>query len=83
MLKVTYRCSIDRYQSKFFDEFLGFEHAAFMKHKAHNWWKARHFSEPPETVDEVLALQPQLKKPIKIRVWTNKRYPEIMNYEYE
>lgn len=84
MLKVTYRCQIDRYQSKFFDEYLGFEHpGGLVRHKAHNWWKARHYTEPPETVDAALKLQPELRKPIKIRVWTNQRYPEIMNYEYE
>jgi DNA repair protein RadD len=84
MLKVTYRCQIDRYQSKFFDEYLGFEHpGGLVQHKAHGWWRARHNTEPPATVDEALELQPELRKPKKIRVWSNRRYPEIMNYEYE
>lgn len=86
MLKVTYICAINAWQKKFYDEYIGFEHAsAYMKHKAHNWWRARRMDgmEPPNTVDEVLGATDQLRRPRKIRVWTNKRYPEITNYEYE
>lgn len=83
-LKVTYQCrATNGIQSKFFDEYLGFEHKGLMLHKAHNWWKARHQEEPPETVDEVIAKKAELRTPRKIRVWINRRYPEIINYEYE
>lgn len=86
MLKVTYICTINAWQKKFYDEYIGFEHAsAYMKHKAHNWWRARRLDgmEPPDLVDDVLSATDQLRRPRKIRVWTNKRYPEITNYEYE
>lgn len=84
VLKVTYQCKLPNgIQSQFFDEYIGFEHTGLMLHKAHMWWAARHLGECPKTVDEVLTVQHELRRPIKINVWTNKRYPEIMNYEYE
>lgn len=83
-LKVTYFCYDDENRSHFFDELIFFEHTGFAKRKAHNWWASRHWSEPPGFVREVIAMQAQLKRPTKIRVWTNKgKYPEVLNYEYE
>lgn len=89
LLKVSYACKAENGTMRFFDEYIGLEHTGFMLHKAHNWWKARHHLPPPESdavssaVQKALALQDQLRKPIKLRVWTNKKYPEIVNYEYE
>jgi DNA repair protein RadD len=90
LLKVTYACrDPSNGLTRFFDEYIGLEHTGFMLHKAHNWWKARHWSPPPDTdqegsaVQKALSLQAELRRPIKVRVWTNKKYPEIVNYEYE
>lgn len=89
LLKVSYACRSPDGTTKFFDEYIGLEHTGFMLHKAHNWWKARHYSPPPESdtmasaVQKALSLQAELRRPIKVRVWVNKKYPEIVNYEYE
>jgi DNA repair protein RadD len=53
-----------------------------MRHKAHNWWRARSMEEPPQTIDEALEKTYTLRRVKQIRVWTNKRYPEIVSYEY-
>lgn len=41
------------------------------------WWKQRHATEPPRTTDQALLYISQLRKPSKIKVWVNKKYPEI------
>jgi hypothetical protein len=35
----------------------------------------------PQSVDEALARESELRKPAKIRVWINTKHPEIMGYE--
>lgn len=65
-----------------YTEYLHFEHKGYMKHKANEWWQMRHQSEPPESVEDALLFVSQLRAPKRIRVWVNKQYPEILNYEY-
>lgn len=80
MLKVTYQ---SMYQH--FSEMVFLEHKGFPAKKSRDWWRARHWGEPPETIDDALAIAQsgELKTPHKIRVWMNKTYPEIINYEYD
>jgi len=65
-----------------FPEWVSFEGKGMAKHKAHEWWHQRHASEPPATVDEALSLVSQLRAPRRIRVWLNKKFPEIISHEY-
>lgn len=89
MLKVTYVTrNAETNEMKWFYEWWGFQHTnnKFMLHKAHEWWRTRSYQrlEPPTTVDDVLKVaNNELRRPLRIRVWTNKPYPDIMNYEYE
>lgn len=76
-IKVSYFC---RFQM--FNEWICFEHHGFALHKAHEWWKQRAGTEPPVTTYEALMKCSQLRKPARIRVHTNKQYPEIVGYEY-
>lgn len=78
MIKVSYFCGLH-----LFSEWLCFEHGGFPTRRAHDWWKNRTglFAAPP-TTDEALKYISQLRVPRRIRVWTNKKYPEIMGYEY-
>lgn len=65
-----------------FSEWVHFEKGGMPGHRAREWWRQRHNTEPPSTVDEALMLTSQLRVPARIRVWTNKQYPEILGYEY-
>jgi DNA repair protein RadD len=78
-LRVGYACGTRR-----FDEWIHFEHpTAFLRHKAHTWWKARHLSEPPNFTFEALRQQAELRQPKRIKVHLNKQpFPEIMGYEF-
>lgn len=77
---VTYYCGL-----RMFKEYVGFEHEGFMSHKARRWWRD-HCSDrnipPPPTTAEALQLVGTLKTVKKLRVWVNKKYPEIMAHFY-
>ena len=42
----------------------------------------RHDTEPPNTVIDALKYVHELRTPKRIRVWLNRRYPEILNEEF-
>ena len=77
-LKVTYTCGLRN-----FEEWVCFEHEGFPRRKAHDWWKKHGGIKPPLTVEEALQRLSELKEANQIKVWTNKQYPEIMNYGFE
>lgn len=78
-LKVSYYCGIRR-----FTEYVLLEHHGnSIIHKAHQWWRARHNSDPPATVADAIPLVEELRVPTKIRVWVNKPYPEILMHLFE
>lgn len=77
ILKVSYNCGLNR-----FNEYICVEHDSYAGTKARDWWRHRHWTEAPKTVDEALTLVSELKPPKKLRVWVNKQYPEILGYEY-
>lgn len=82
-MKVTYFCG---FQS--FNEYICFEHRGAPRNNAKEWWRQRFPYNPngpeyiPSTTDEALQHTSFLRKPSRIRVWVNKRYPEILTYEY-
>lgn len=79
-IKATYNCGI-----RSFIEFVPIESQAFMpRKKATEWW-AQRFPEAgfvPSTVAEAMPHVDRLVPPKAIRVWVNKKYPEIIGYEY-
>lgn len=76
-LRANYYVGIQR-----FSEWVHFEKGGMMGRKAKDWWHQRHNSEPPTTVDDALLFVSELRAPRRIRVWVNKKYPEILAYEY-
>lgn len=81
-LKVSYICGL-----QMFHEWICFEHTGFARKRAHDWWlqrfDARYMPEqPPPSVDEALTVVRQLRVPAKIRVHVNRKYPEVIGYEY-
>lgn len=76
-IKVNYFCGL-----QMFTEFVGLEHSGYMSKKARNWWRLRHREEPPPTTYEALQRVSELRTPSKIRVWVNKKYPEVLSAEW-
>ena len=76
MLRVLYRCDSQTYQ-----EFVLLEHSGYAGKKARDWWRQRHRKEAPASVIEALELVSELKVPKSIKVWVNKKYPEVLTAE--
>jgi len=75
---VQYYCGL-----RLFKEYVCLEHGAFPAKKARDWWRERAWDlECPETTKEALSKIQDLRTPISIRVWLNKKYPEVMNSEF-
>jgi DNA repair protein RadD len=72
-IKVSYVCGL-----RMFNEWVSLEHPGFPSKKARDWWRQRHWNEAPETTDEALKLLAELRTPTQIRVWVNKKYPEVL-----
>lgn len=84
-MKVTYYAGYQK-----FDEYICFEHEGFAARKARAWWKDRAFSQLyetgvpiPQTTLQALDYVEYLQTPSHIRVWTNKKYPEILAYCFD
>lgn len=77
MIKVSYFAGLQT-----FNEWVGLEHGGFVGKKARDWWMQRHPSEPPTTTFQALQLVSELRTPRTIRVWLNKKYPEVMSCEW-
>jgi len=80
-LKVTYRCGLRQ-----FSEWVCLEHtqAQFARHKARQWWRQRSGgAEPPETVADAMRELTALAKPTAIRVWHNRKHPQVMAAAFE
>lgn len=77
---VTYYCGYRQFR-----EFVCFEHEGFAARKAKLWWRD-HCGQPgvapPPTAADALGLTSTLKTVKKLRVWVNKKYPEIMAHFY-
>lgn len=82
-LKVTYFCNLRR-----FPEYIHFELPGWGERKAKEWWGLRVFGEHtnipcPVTTASALEWAPKaLKVPTRLKVWTNKPYPEIMSVSF-
>lgn len=77
MIRVCYYAGLRR-----FDEFVCVEHGGYAGRKALEWWTRRTTKPLPASTELALQELAQLKKPVRIRVHTNKRYPEIVGHEF-
>jgi DNA repair protein RadD len=76
-IKVSYFCGL-----QMFNEWVCLEHSGLAGKRARDWWRQRHQEEPPTTTYDALQRTQELRVPARIRVWINKKYPEILGYEY-
>jgi DNA repair protein RadD len=80
MIKATYFVGMQQLQR--FDKYIGLEHNGRFKHDSREWWRRHHDEEPPQFTFEALAKTRELRSPKRIRVHVNKKYPEILGYEF-
>jgi DNA repair protein RadD len=73
MIKVNYYSGTRR-----FNEYVCPGHTNWAFKKAQRWWQERDGGDMPASAAEALVLIDQLKVPTHLRVWTNKKYPEIL-----
>ena len=78
-LRATYHCGL-----RTFREFICLEHvnSPFPLSKARSWWRKRTEVPPPKTVQDAMNFVNDLSTPEEILVWHNKKYPEIMSYNF-
>ena len=77
-IKVTYFCGLRTFNEWVFPQSMG----GLPRHRFHTWWKQRSDALPPATVDEALQHITVLRIPKSIKVWCNKRYPEITEVSF-
>ncbi len=78
MMKVTYYCG-----SKAFSDYVCVEHTGYALHKAHEWWAMRTKDACPVTVADALDQIADLPPPSHLRVWINKKNPQIMAHCFD
>lgn len=85
-MKVSYYCGL-----RLFREWVCVEHGGFAANKARSWWRQRfdYTGAPqdyqrwtPDTTAEAVDYASMLRVPRTIRVWLNRKTPEIMGYEF-
>jgi DNA repair protein RadD len=78
MLKVTYYCGL-----RTFTDWVCVEHSGYAHIKARKWWQARTALPLPNSTLEASALTHQLATTTSLRVWVNKKYPEVMAHCFD
>ena len=77
-IKVSYFAGL-----RMFNEWVCLEHPGLPGKKARDWWRKQHKEEPPATTWQALQLlKAKGLQSAKIKVWVNKKYPEILNVEW-
>jgi DNA repair protein RadD len=73
MLKVSYFCGL-----QMFTEYVCVAHTNYAGKKARQWWRQRTADPMPTEIGEALEQVVQLKPATHLRIWVNKKYPEIL-----
>jgi DNA repair protein RadD len=76
MLKVEYQSGL-----RFFNEYVCIEHPGYAGYRAKHWAKFRGV-ESAHNAQSLLQHSKNLKKPTRIKVDTNQKYPVIVDYEF-
>lgn len=77
-IKVMYHCGLQQ-----FNEWITVEGTGLPAKRGRDWFRQR-YGEPWEGITDaqVLSLMSQMRAPRQIRVWLNKKYPEVLGYEF-
>jgi hypothetical protein len=78
--RVTYNCRGIRA----FTEYVNIEHPGHAGAMARRWWsEASGGKDAPLTVDAALAARFELQDPARIRVWVNRKNPQVQYREFQ
>lgn len=78
-ISVTYHCGLTRYK-----EVVCVDHTGFAWKKACDWWRERGGDGmPPKDVNDAMEVIEQLNVSTSVRVWVNKKYPEILAHCFD
>lgn len=77
-MKVTYYCGL-----RMFVDYVCIEHDGYAGKKARDWWRERTSTPLPASTVQAIGLSDTLLTATHLKVWTNKKYPEIMQYCYD
>lgn len=72
----SYMSGLSRY-----DEYVNIENPKG-RHFANEWFRARWNGELPKTVDAALEITPNLKVPRFVKVWVNRKFPQVIGVEW-
>jgi DNA repair protein RadD len=73
MMRVNYYCNL-----RSFSDYVCVEHTNFAARKARQWWSKRSDLPMPTEVEAAIEAAGHIKHPTHLRVWINKKYPEIL-----
>jgi DNA repair protein RadD len=77
-LKVTYQCGL-----RMFKEYICLEHQGYARMKAREWWEQASVDQKaPTTIDKAIEKIDVLRPPVRIRVWVNSPYEQVMSHDY-
>lgn len=76
-LKVSYFSGLRR-----FTEWVTAWHPGNVQHTGEKWWNERTAIPLPGTAALACDIANELAQPTQILVWTNKKYPEVLNHEF-
>lgn len=78
-LEITYLCGLRRFTKP-----LCLDHTGYAAKLSRDWWRAATGTEDnvPESTQEAFTRHGECASPKNIRVWVNKKYPEILNIDY-
>lgn len=81
MMRVSYYCGDAGIRR--FTTYVMLDHVDYALRKARQWWR-QHLPDGtiPETTAEGLDIFHMARRPTHIRVWVNKKYPEVMAYDF-
>lgn len=82
MTKPTIKASYNCDDGKTYFEYITIEATGFLGKKARDWWRQRNNADVPASTNAAMETVDKSVKPKAIKVWTNKRYPEITGYEW-
>lgn len=78
MIKASYFCGL-----RMFNEYVCLDHTGPIRSKALNWWRVRFPTAwEPKNVDEALTYIAHVRAPKRIKVWINRKWPEIIGHDF-
>lgn len=78
-IRAIYHCGLRQYNS-----WLNFEHKGAAQGLARKWWKDNTGNaDYPNTCEDFIVRKAELQKPVCVRVWFKKPYPEVLCAVYQ